>query len=568
MDTKKIEGEDFGFDEYEHETDDERLQRLRDKWNPVLLESAMSNNCELFKEAYDNGAEINYADRKKWDGILWASCSGSYQVLKLFAKNGALAFYNLNPYHRTSRCDFYDIRLGKFNEKPDNSPLQWASLKGNSECVAFLIKEGFNWQKLDQFYSNCFHLAASSNNVETTEIYLQTGVNINLKNSRNHTAYDITSEPAIKQLLQRCKETKECKLAKREFRDNEIKFLCKICKEFFCIESCNLVWVYDEETDTEMPLSRCVDCFEVISIAERKAKTTMDAGNLSEIKQLYKKFMDTGLQIGKKIRRELEDSIKKYTIVKELNAKIDKLGHNDTYKTIKKQVALLQGKLSECEQDGIELPIATISKVEKTCKRLNAERDLRFYMEIAEKTDESVQTLKKLVDDAMEGEVEKEYTDVANEKLIIAQRFLRVNYIHNLFTEYPVREYPPDPIWDKRGKRWIDAVTKKPIDPKKPQILPLNPPKKKKKKKKKGQKEEPEYVIPEWAEDRKTLIAMYKELEELIKFENLGFDEKEKADIKKELERMQKENKYRNRIELDLKIIEEHNAKNAKNKKK
>lgn len=37
-----------------------------------------------------------------------------------------------------------------------------------------------------------------------------------------------------------------------------------------------------------------------------------------------------------------------------------------------------------------------------------------------------------------------------------------------MFKNYPLREYPPDPKWDKRRKQWLDAVTGKPLDPKKP----------------------------------------------------------------------------------------------------
>lgn len=70
------------------------------------------------------------------------------------------------------------------------------------------------------------------------------------------------------------------------------------------------------------------------------------------------------------------------------------------------------------------------------------------------------------------------------------------------FENYPIREYPPDPIWDKKRKMYLDPLTKKPLDPKKPQILPLEPPKKKKGKK------EPEFQIPNWADNRSDFIKL------------------------------------------------------------
>ncbi len=47
-------------------------------------------------------------------------------------------------------------------------------------------------------------------------------------------------------------------------------------------------------------------------------------------------------------------------------------------------------------------------------------------------------------------------------KIILSHKIL------NNFTNYPLREYPDPPIWDARGKRWLDPHTKKPLDPKKP----------------------------------------------------------------------------------------------------
>jgi hypothetical protein len=36
------------------------------------------------------------------------------------------------------------------------------------------------------------------------------------------------------------------------------------------------------------------------------------------------------------------------------------------------------------------------------------------------------------------------------------------------FETYPTREYPPDPIYDKKKKVYLDPITLKPLDPKKP----------------------------------------------------------------------------------------------------
>ena len=68
------------------------------------------------------------------------------------------------------------------------------------------------------------------------------------------------------------------------------------------------------------------------------------------------------------------------------------------------------------------------------------------------------------------------------------QKILDLKRILKNFLEYPYKEYPPEPIWDRKGKRYIHPITKKTIDMKKPYILPLVAPKKKKKKRKKRKK--------------------------------------------------------------------------------
>ncbi len=128
-----------------------------------------------------------------------------------------------------------------------------------------------------------------------------------------------------------------------------------------------------------------------------------------------------------------------------------------------------------------------------------------------------------------------------------------------LFETYPTRDYPPDPIWDKKKKVYLDPVTLKPLDPKKPQILSLVPEKMSKKSKGKI-----EVIIPEWAEVRANLIQKIQLLQSLINNPELKFDQDFLERSKIELLRMNKENKYRNRIELDQKIIDEINSKKKK----
>lgn len=72
--------------------------------------------------------------------------------------------------------------------------------------------------------------------------------------------------------------------------------------------------------------------------------------------------------------------------------------------------------------------------------------------------------------------------------------------IKQKFEKYPLRDYPLEPIYDKKNKRYLDPNTKKVLDPKKPWILPLKKKKKKRRKKKKNL-----FEIPEWAVSSKEI---------------------------------------------------------------
>ncbi len=83
-------------------------------------------------------------------------------------------------------------------------------------------------------------------------------------------------------------------------------------------------------------------------------------------------------------------------------------------------------------------------------------------------------------------------------------------------------------------------------------------------KKSKKTKGKAEVVIPDWAEVRSNLVSKIQLLQSLISNPELNFDLDFLDRAKVELQRMNKENKYRNRLELDQKIIDEINSKKKK----
>jgi ankyrin repeat protein len=56
------------------------------------------------------------------------------------------------------------------------------------------LKSGFHWEDIDSSGNNSVMLAAAGASIEAFKIFLQFGVNIDNKNSRGHTAKDLTTE--------------------------------------------------------------------------------------------------------------------------------------------------------------------------------------------------------------------------------------------------------------------------------------------------------------------------------------------------------------------------------------
>ena len=81
------------------------------------------------------------------------------------------------------------------------NPLHWASFKGHLDIVQLLLKAGVHWQDIDSCGNNSVMLAAAGNFVEIFKKYLQFGVHLDCKNSRGHTAKDLTTHPQILALI-------------------------------------------------------------------------------------------------------------------------------------------------------------------------------------------------------------------------------------------------------------------------------------------------------------------------------------------------------------------------------
>lgn len=128
----------------------------------------------------------------------------------LIAKGAAQQYLEVKPEYRT-------VVMGSTKEIRPN-PLHWASFKGHINIMQLLVKTGLHWEDIDNFGNNSVMLSASGNFPDIFKKYLQIGVLLDCKNSRGHTAKDLTTHPDILSLISAHDKTLECPISKVLFR--------------------------------------------------------------------------------------------------------------------------------------------------------------------------------------------------------------------------------------------------------------------------------------------------------------------------------------------------------------
>ena len=143
---------------------------------------------------------------------------------------------------------------------------------------------------------------------------------------------------------------------------------------------------------------------------------------------------------------------------KELDIKnfIASVLHVDNYKTIRKSVTVLNKKLADAKELGVEIDPGLEKEVNEHSSRLISERNLRFEMEnmyVSGSTKETVTKLQELIDIATENKVEDSYMNKANDLADKMNANILARDTYAMMHAYPERIYPePDPVDPKTGK--------------------------------------------------------------------------------------------------------------------
>lgn len=639
-------------EEFDHE---QYLQSIRDKWNPMLVDGAKTGDVERIKLALKNGAQVTQKDRRGWDPLCWASCQGDLRVVEVLLEKGAADDPGCGYLAANARGKAApQIVRGSLVENAEVNPLQLATVRGHQRVAALLMKHSFDADCIDQFGNSVLHLAAASNDFDTFAVFLQLGADLEKFNCRGHTPRDVSTHARIRKAIDQWRAADKCSITGNVFRRHERKFWCAVCKRFFHENGCQVTWQNYELDSTEpfRPECLCVDCSKWRDAKVEELRRTAERKDSDVLAKLTAQAHDERVPLTVETRQWLDYQNAKLQAQKRIQARLGELTRVEDYKTIKKAVFELQRMVP----DTVVLDADVLERVAEQAKRLNSERNLRFFLDEfgsmlespgenprqrahrlrqdrlrraqkakkrrrrpappkkpgqarrdkrtkdskpeRQKPDDPSEVLKHLRFDITIEDVERyesapapvriadlqplisqldmyltvaeangvatEYVQAGRSLKSQFQKRIRLEALAQQFDQYPHREYPPDPVWDARGKRWLHGETLKPLDPKKPVVLPLHPPKKGKKRRK-----QKDFSFPDWAQDRKAFVQRIHELEALLEDEHvtLGGDAR-LAGILASIARMHKENKFRVRVEKDRKLIEEFHAKSRKDRTK
>jgi len=75
--------------------DEENEEELKKKGNDKLIALAAKGNYEELKRLLDKKhfTTINFEDKKKWTGLMWAACKDHVDIIRLLVENNAHKIY-------------------------------------------------------------------------------------------------------------------------------------------------------------------------------------------------------------------------------------------------------------------------------------------------------------------------------------------------------------------------------------------------------------------------------------------------------------------------------------------
>lgn len=453
--------------------------------------------------------------------------------------------------NKTKKIEYDEKTLNDLFKKPlDKSTNQytaihWAAYKARIIITSLLIKDNYNPLAEDMYGNNALHQAAASNNRNMFKLFMGLGYDIEPKNSRNHTPYEMTSNEDIKDLIKRAIDTKECFKCNKRFNFYVTRYLCAVCENLTCKECCVSSFYYEnaDAKNKELLECRCIDCYDDLKHEEIKLNKTIQKNNLEELEEVYLNS-SKHKRINPKLKVLAEANIDRLIREKSIISTISNLDNVKDHKTIEKSIHYLLKQAEEAKENGILIDNNILEKVNIQKDKKTAEKELRRLLNNVTVFDSSEflkTNLEEKLNKAEETKVDLIYIDEGKELLNNVKLNLKYIDTYNKLFNYPPRVYPE--VEDNSKKK------KKEVKPKK-----------------KRKKKEPPFPTPEWAVTSKEVKDKIDEYLSLIKMgANIGLNEQDVLDLSKPIvARFKKEIDFRKREEEEQRLIEEEKEKKAK----
>ncbi len=340
---------------------------------------------------------------------------------------------------------------GKYN------PLHWSAYKGNILITSILIKAGYKPIDIDNYGNTALHQAAASNNFELFKLFMGLGIDLEVKNARNHTAIDLTSNRDIKNLIHNTLEIKNCQICNKIFDFFTKRYFCCINSETVCKNCCISEFYYEnvDSEDKEVLECRCKNCFKYIVDAENNLRNAIRSNNLDEIYSVVNFVKINKINICPKLSKQADFEIDRLEREKKIFNHLDNLKVVENHKTIEKSVFLLDEMLKDAKLHDIPLDGSVVEKAQLQKNRLLSEKELRKALNnftVENSSLENLDVLTEKVNIAKEFFVEEKFVEQGEEIMRKMKLNILARDILELLCGYPVREYPKPEDNDPKKK--------------------------------------------------------------------------------------------------------------------
>ncbi len=421
--------------------------------------------------------DIESEDDKKWTGLIWAVINNHKSIvkaiiskqekLKLEAKAQALSESEILKLENEQKENERDRDMGGVEDvfkKPLNpanfgryNPLHWSAYKGNILITSLLFKAGYKPIDIDNYGNTALHQAAASNNLELFKLFMGLGIDLEVKNARNHMANDLTSNKDIKNLIHKTLEIKNCIICNKLFDFFTKRFFCYINTETVCKNCCIQEYYYEnvDAEEKEIFECRCKNCFKYILDSENNLRNAIKSNNLEEIYSAVNFVKINKVKICPKLNKTADFEIDRLEREKNIYTHLHNLKVVENHKTIEKSIHMLDEMIKDAQIHDIPLDNSVIDKAYHEKSRLLAEKELRRALNNYTVEDSSLDNLAVLTEKATNAKtysVEPKFVEQGEEIMRKMQLNIGAKDVLELLCEYPIREYPKPEDNDPKKK--------------------------------------------------------------------------------------------------------------------